>query len=127
MHDDIEVGDKVVLRYLGYGGKRYVANVERVTKTQFHANGQRFRKSDGRRVFRGSYWHAIPATPELIAEIETEQHNNTLIIESRRIMESIDRKLGRCVANAKDPTSTPDLTTIYDCLMQAMSTIKEVL
>ena len=127
MHDDIKVGDRVVLRYWGYGREQCVANVEKVTKTQFHAGGQRFRKSDGRRVFRGSYWHAIPATPELIAEIETEQHNNTLIIESRRMMQSIDRKLGRCVANAKDPASTPDLTTIYECLMQAMSTIKEVL
>ena len=126
MHDDIKVGDRVVLRYWGsFRLGRIVANVERVTKTQFRADGQRFRKSDGRRVLRGSGWNAIPTTPELIAEIETEQHNNTLIIESLRIMESINRKLKRSVA--KDPASTPDLTTIYECLMQAMSTIKEVL
>lgn len=53
---DIKVGDKVVVpKYVRYGwnsGKtfRIVANVTRVTKTQFTADGRRFKKDYGSEI-----------------------------------------------------------------------------
>lgn len=66
MFADIKVGDEVVI------DRKIIAKVERITKTQFTANGRRFLRNSGFE-HGGDYWHpklAQPATPETLKEAE---------------------------------------------------------
>lgn len=89
--DDIKVGDQVIVKSHGYGRIRYLATVERVTATQFVADGCRFTKG-GRKV--GSITchdaRADVATPELIQQVQVEQRYRKAQDELRRKLNSVE-------------------------------------
>lgn len=71
--DTVKVGDLVVV---SWRQSRRIATVERVTATQFVADGVRYTKNgtkvgEGRDAWASTY--ARLATPELIAEVQLEQ------------------------------------------------------
>lgn len=89
--DDIKVGDQVIVKPHGYGRNRYLATVERVTATQFVADGCRFTKRGwevGRSTYHGA--SADVATPELIQQVEAEQRYSKAQNELRRKLDSIE-------------------------------------
>ena len=64
--DDIQVGDQVIIPRGNHG---VVATVERVTKTQFIAGGERFMKDGAKYGTSADIWHsryARHATPEAV-------------------------------------------------------------
>ena len=91
---DIKVGDQVII-----DGK-VIAQVERVTKTQFTANGRRFLRNCGWQV-GGSKWHfkaAEPATPELLEKVKRRMEQariygiaDRLLNQLTTLLRSIDR------------------------------------
>ena len=100
---DIKVGDQVII------DGRVIAQVERVTKTQFTANGRRFMRKGGYE-YGGDYWHpqkAVPATPEQL-EVATRRMEedrmcstaNSLLIRLGTILQAIGRKNPSGVAAA---------------------------
>lgn len=79
--ENIKPGDTVVYRNLE---RAFPAKVERVTKTQIVLEfGSRFRIDNGRKVgaTRGfiSGERIVPATDELLAEIETKHEHSCLV------------------------------------------------
>ncbi len=84
---DLKPGDSVIEeRNNVYGCNRTIYVVIRVTKTtlwigQPGSEGVRYRRDNGRQVGWLGYGAptAIPATPELIAEVEAERRRRTLV------------------------------------------------
>lgn len=89
--DDIKVGDQVIVNPHGYGRNRYLATVERVTATQFVADGCRFTKR-GWKVCHSTYLSARAdvATPELIQQVQVEQRYRKAQDELRRKLDSVE-------------------------------------
>ena len=89
--DDIKVGDQVIISPHGYGRNRYLATVERVTATQFVADGCRFTKR-GWKV--GSITRhdarANVATPKLIQQVQVEQRYRKAQDKLRRKLDSVE-------------------------------------
>lgn len=73
---DVKIGDQVIVNPPSYGTRcRKVCQVEKVTATQFAADGYRFTKSNGWQI-GGDQWHPATvkaATPELIKEVHLER------------------------------------------------------
>lgn len=93
--DDIKVGDQVIVKTggyaSGYSGNWYLATVERVTATQFVADGYRFTKRGWEVGRTGSYAaRADVATPELIQRVEVEQRYRKAQDELRRKLDSVE-------------------------------------
>lgn len=99
----IAVGDKVIILHLD--GKRKIATVERVTATQFVANGYRFtmygrRVGESRNAWRNTYARA--ATPELIESINRQNDCDEAYDNCRRQSCMLDtqlRKISRTHGN----------------------------
>lgn len=88
--DDIAVGDKVIIHRTH---SRTIATVERVSATQFVADGIRFTKY-GRKVGeRDAQWHqtfAWVASPEAIAEIQAAQQYDSALSNLRRLHNELE-------------------------------------
>jgi ribosome biogenesis protein Tsr3 len=89
--DDIKVGDQVIVNPHGYGRNRYLATVERVTATQFVADGCRFTKR-GWKLGHSTYLSAKAdvATPELIQQVQVEQRYRKAQDKLRRKLDSVE-------------------------------------
>ena len=81
---DIKVGDQVII------DGNVIAQVERVTKTQFTANGRRFLRKGGYE-YGGDYWHPKKATPATSEQLEIA----TRRMEEDRICSTANRLLSR--------------------------------
>ncbi len=73
---NIRVGDKVVVDSRGLGFNRLqLRDIDRITETQIIIGPLRYRKTDGKRIgsrgFDACWLH--PATPEVIASIESAE------------------------------------------------------
>lgn len=101
--DDIKVGDEVVIHPPNSrmsNSPRYVAKVERVTRTQFVAGDYRFRKDSGSYI-GGDGWHfahVYHLTPELLAAVTMEHryfnaHEN--LVKLRHRLETVTREIDR--------------------------------
>ena len=126
--DDIKVGDQVIIKpggyASGYSRNWYLVTVQRVTATQFVADGCRFTKG-GWKV-GGSTYHAARAdvaTPELIQRVEAEQLYRKAQNELRRKLNSvetlwreIDRNHDSCKWAATLEAALPHLTAAVEVL-----------
>lgn len=75
--DSLKVGDEVAILYGGWGGNNYwFLPIGHATPTQIHVNGNKYRRSDGRRMGERYGSSIEPATPELKAEVEAAQLHN---------------------------------------------------
>lgn len=72
--EGVKVGDEVVIDPPHFNMPRYVAKVERVTKTQFITSGYRFNKNSGRQVSSDpwNYANAYHPTLGLLAAVSAE-------------------------------------------------------
>ena len=89
LFDDINVGDPVLV--LDGRGRR-AATVERVTATQFVADGVRFTKH-GNKVGDDGRWistRAICATPELLQQVASEQRYTKALGKLRTLTMNLD-------------------------------------
>lgn len=91
---DVKVGDQVIINSHARLrlGRRIICQVERVTATQFIADGYRFRKSDGWQVNGDdchSSWASV-ATPESIKIVQSEQRYGNAQDNLRRQLNSLD-------------------------------------
>jgi len=101
--ENIGVGDEVVIdppNSRMSNRPRYVAKVDRVTRTQFVVDGYCFRK-DGGRYLGGDGWHfahVYHLTPELLAAVTMEHryfnaHEN--LVKLRNRLETVTREIDR--------------------------------
>ena len=71
--DNVKVGDKVFFSMGAWHKTEYLAEVTKVTNTQFEAKGTKFRKADGRAIGQNYCTSARHATPEDIARFEEQE------------------------------------------------------
>jgi hypothetical protein len=95
LFDDIKPGDLVVVPGGISPGK--IVPVERVTKTQFTANGKRWLKPCGTEVgTAGDPWHfsfAIPLTPRLQSKIEAWNAYDPICTKCDRLSNMLQARL----------------------------------
>ena len=90
--DDIKVGDQVIISPGSFGKRcRKLVTVERVTATQFVADGCRFTKR-GWKVGDSTYLgaRANVATPKLIQQVQVEQRYRKAQDKLRRKLDSVE-------------------------------------
>ena len=101
--EDIGVGDEVVIDPPNSpmsNRSRYVAKVERVTRTQFVVDGYRFRKDSGSYI-GGDRWHfahVYHLTPELLAAVNTERRYfaaSAKLYQLRKQLEVVTSEINR--------------------------------
>lgn len=89
---DVSVDDQVVVTMPGPARRKNICHVEKVTATQFTAGGYRFNKRNGWEIGGDSYYSVTveKATPELIKQVELEQHYTNARDALRRRLDSLD-------------------------------------
>ena len=95
---DIKVGDQVII-----DGK-VIAQVERVTETQFTANGRRFLRKGGYE-YGGGCWHprkAQPATPELLEAAAKRIEEDRIWSKANRLLNHLTT-LSRSISRDETP------------------------
>lgn len=87
--ESVKAGDVALLSGGSWGVVLELVRVERLTATQVVlANGERFRRSDGRAVRRSGFStrRMIEPTPERIAQAQEEQRRNRALAKIRGVV-----------------------------------------
>jgi hypothetical protein len=122
---DINVGDKVILPD-GLLSPGRVAIVEKTTKTQFAAGGDRWLKNDGSKVGTArDAWHSCYvrfATPELIETCE----NYLTLVRLSQVCKLHLSPIQEHIAAAARARSRDDQLSLIDCLNKTAAILKTI-